>query len=436
MTLSAIDTITGALLVGTWANSLLYAVELTQALYYFRHFQHDDWTLRTLVAVALFIDTVSTVGDYACVYLGNLQEYAESPESTSRSDDSNWNSDRDAYGGSSGCTNSDRLYFELVQHMVNLSFAIPAGITYSLGRTYTLSMLANLNIRRSTSSSCSITSTGVSRGLRTPSDGVTFTIPTDGTGDLSGIHVHPPIRTSIVNIDSRRDSSVATFESSPANDITAFPPLVHRGTASLPSIDALRRAHGSGTPAARRLAHLRALHPSRTTTTTPALRQLHASRRASNVPLRWRAKAPRATTQERTCAAVRAARPMSGRRRLACDRAAPHDAAQTTPPPFLRAAALRVLTNDGVPCGIRPASASEIPLSSAPFSFASPCAFDAPFARSTYANPGTDPDSHSMQHLLPTRWHPLVSGHLRTYRLALDPSAGKINIGKGAWQLP
>ncbi|KAJ7223511.1 hypothetical protein GGX14DRAFT_540280, partial [Mycena pura] len=69
MTLSAIDTITGALLVGTWANSLLYAVEITQALYYFRHFQHDDWTLRTLVAVALFIDTVSTLGDYACVYL-------------------------------------------------------------------------------------------------------------------------------------------------------------------------------------------------------------------------------------------------------------------------------------------------------------------------------------------------------------------------------
>ncbi|KAJ7209275.1 hypothetical protein GGX14DRAFT_697898 [Mycena pura] len=60
----------------------------------------------------------------------------------------------------------------------------------------------------------------------------------------------------------------------------------------------------------------------------------------------------------------------------------------TSPPPFLRAAALRVLTNDSVLCGIRPASASEIPLSSAPFSFASACAFDAPFARSTYANPG------------------------------------------------
>ncbi|KAJ7192526.1 hypothetical protein GGX14DRAFT_701376 [Mycena pura] len=36
----------------------------------------------------------------------------------------------------------------------------------------------------------------------------------------------------------------------------------------------------------------------------------------------------------------------------------------------------------------QPASASEIPLSSAPFSLASACAFDAPFARSTYANPG------------------------------------------------
>ncbi|KAJ7466291.1 hypothetical protein FB451DRAFT_1260590 [Mycena latifolia] len=64
-----LNTTTGALLIGTWANSFLYMAELIQARYYFRHFKHDDWKLKTLVSVAFLVDTVSTVGDYACVYL-------------------------------------------------------------------------------------------------------------------------------------------------------------------------------------------------------------------------------------------------------------------------------------------------------------------------------------------------------------------------------
>ncbi|KAJ6542155.1 hypothetical protein DFH09DRAFT_1368149 [Mycena vulgaris] len=64
-----LNTTTGPLLIGTWANSFLYMAELIQARYYFRHFKHDDWKLKTLVSVAFLVDTVSTVGDYACVYL-------------------------------------------------------------------------------------------------------------------------------------------------------------------------------------------------------------------------------------------------------------------------------------------------------------------------------------------------------------------------------
>ncbi|KAJ6550951.1 hypothetical protein DFH09DRAFT_1319521 [Mycena vulgaris] len=63
------NTTTGALLIATWANSFLYMAELVQARYYFRNFKHDDWKLKTLVLVAFLLDTVSTVGDYACVYL-------------------------------------------------------------------------------------------------------------------------------------------------------------------------------------------------------------------------------------------------------------------------------------------------------------------------------------------------------------------------------
>ncbi|KAJ7280915.1 hypothetical protein C8J57DRAFT_1300452 [Mycena rebaudengoi] len=64
-----LNTTTGALLIGTWANSFLYMAELIQTRYYFRHFKHDNWKLKTLVSVTLLIDTASTVGAYACVYL-------------------------------------------------------------------------------------------------------------------------------------------------------------------------------------------------------------------------------------------------------------------------------------------------------------------------------------------------------------------------------
>ncbi|KAJ7876026.1 hypothetical protein B0H13DRAFT_2055902 [Mycena leptocephala] len=44
-------------------------VELIQTIYYFRHFKGDDWKLKTRVAVAFTIDTVSFLGNYTCVYL-------------------------------------------------------------------------------------------------------------------------------------------------------------------------------------------------------------------------------------------------------------------------------------------------------------------------------------------------------------------------------
>ncbi|KAJ7812806.1 hypothetical protein B0H14DRAFT_3478573 [Mycena olivaceomarginata] len=68
MSLPALDKITGALLIGTWASSLLYMAELIQAVYYFRNFK-DDWKLKTLVAVTFSIDTISAIGDDIGVYL-------------------------------------------------------------------------------------------------------------------------------------------------------------------------------------------------------------------------------------------------------------------------------------------------------------------------------------------------------------------------------
>ncbi|KAF7374096.1 hypothetical protein MSAN_00290700 [Mycena sanguinolenta] len=82
MSLPALDTVTGCLLIGTWASSLLYTSEIIQSSYYFRNFGKDDWKLKTLVTVVLLVDTLSLVGDYICVYLytithaGNLEYLA------------------------------------------------------------------------------------------------------------------------------------------------------------------------------------------------------------------------------------------------------------------------------------------------------------------------------------------------------------------------
>ncbi|KAF7344496.1 hypothetical protein MSAN_01931500 [Mycena sanguinolenta] len=69
MTLPRLDSITGAPLIGTWASTLLYMAELLQALNYFRDFKKDNWKLKSYVAVAFAIDTISAIGDCACVYL-------------------------------------------------------------------------------------------------------------------------------------------------------------------------------------------------------------------------------------------------------------------------------------------------------------------------------------------------------------------------------
>ncbi|KAJ6545629.1 hypothetical protein B0H19DRAFT_1267029 [Mycena capillaripes] len=63
------DTILGALLVGTWASSVLYTVEVIQAAYYYRHFKDENWMLKLLVSSAIVFDSVSMIANYASVYL-------------------------------------------------------------------------------------------------------------------------------------------------------------------------------------------------------------------------------------------------------------------------------------------------------------------------------------------------------------------------------
>ncbi|KAJ7883077.1 hypothetical protein B0H13DRAFT_2047280 [Mycena leptocephala] len=303
MSLPALDTITGALLIGTWANSLLYTAEFMQAMYYFSHFKHDGWKLKTLVAVAFLIDTVSTVVDYVCVYLYVIT-HAGDPLYLGHTPwplpfyviatavvgvvvqtflvVRYWRVTQNtivvlflalliasAFGGSFACglmvalypTFKDRtkikipatiwlvteaiidlgiaaaLLWELrkargimverrsvLDRLVAVTFQtgaaaatvavaaliayllkpesnLPGGITYTLGRIYVLTLLSNLNIRRSGKS---YSSTGVSSspGTRGREPG-SLAFDVGGTDNPSGIHVHRTARTSIVSIDPR-----------------------------------------------------------------------------------------------------------------------------------------------------------------------------------------------------------------------------------------
>ncbi|KAF8190729.1 hypothetical protein K438DRAFT_1971024 [Mycena galopus ATCC 62051] len=71
------DIILGALLVGTWANSVLYTVEVIQTAYYYRHFKHDNWMLKLLVSSAITIDSASMIANYASVYLYTITHWGD-----------------------------------------------------------------------------------------------------------------------------------------------------------------------------------------------------------------------------------------------------------------------------------------------------------------------------------------------------------------------
>ncbi|KAJ7907226.1 hypothetical protein B0H13DRAFT_1879827 [Mycena leptocephala] len=65
----ALDGIFGALLLGTWAASILCGVVAAQTYTYFTTFPNDPWSRKGLVIVAITFTVAALVGDYANTYL-------------------------------------------------------------------------------------------------------------------------------------------------------------------------------------------------------------------------------------------------------------------------------------------------------------------------------------------------------------------------------
>ncbi|KAJ7893032.1 hypothetical protein B0H13DRAFT_2012332 [Mycena leptocephala] len=143
MSLPALDTVTGCLLIGTWASSVLYTVEIIQSLYYFRHFEQDDWKFKTLVTVALLVDTLSFVGDCICVYLYTIT-HAGDPEYL---DNIHW--PIPLYGFTTGVLAVLVQAFLVVRywrftHNTLIAFSLSFAIIISFGSVFTCSLMLTL----------------------------------------------------------------------------------------------------------------------------------------------------------------------------------------------------------------------------------------------------------------------------------------------------
>jgi len=67
--MTVLDEVIGGLLIGTWANSFLYMLEIIQAIHYFHYYPGDALIIKGVVTILLVNDGISTLGCFANVYL-------------------------------------------------------------------------------------------------------------------------------------------------------------------------------------------------------------------------------------------------------------------------------------------------------------------------------------------------------------------------------
>ncbi|KAJ7140682.1 hypothetical protein C8R44DRAFT_974498 [Mycena epipterygia] len=64
-------------MIGSWANSSLYIIELLQAYNYFAKFGGDHTYVKLTIALCLAVDTVSIAGNYGGVYLYTVTHWGD-----------------------------------------------------------------------------------------------------------------------------------------------------------------------------------------------------------------------------------------------------------------------------------------------------------------------------------------------------------------------
>ncbi|KAJ7787928.1 hypothetical protein B0H14DRAFT_3504927 [Mycena olivaceomarginata] len=235
---------------------LLYMFEITRSWYYFQNFRQDDWKFKTLVTITLVLDTLGIVGDYICVYpcdaeyLDNVHwansstqntlialvltlgiiislgggvttawmltlysSFADRPKlkipssfavDTSIAAVLLWKF-RKARGILTETRSTlDRLTAITIQSGAAAATLaggdfnrtnVPVGVLYPLRRVYVITLLSNLNVRKSAKS---FSMTGTSSGREATGGERELPIFTCwATDDSCAIHVHRTVRTSV-----------------------------------------------------------------------------------------------------------------------------------------------------------------------------------------------------------------------------------------------
>ncbi|KAJ6476616.1 hypothetical protein DFH09DRAFT_1379514 [Mycena vulgaris] len=71
------DKVIGALMVGSWANSSLYIIELMQAYQYYTNYSADHYYIKLTIALCLAVDTLSIAANYGGVYLYSVVHWGD-----------------------------------------------------------------------------------------------------------------------------------------------------------------------------------------------------------------------------------------------------------------------------------------------------------------------------------------------------------------------
>ncbi|PBK68945.1 hypothetical protein ARMSODRAFT_200918 [Armillaria solidipes] len=75
--MGAYDDPLGSILIGTWVSSLLFMLIIQETIRYYRSFKRDSLVLKTFVGVAITVDAVSLIADYADVYLYTISHWGD-----------------------------------------------------------------------------------------------------------------------------------------------------------------------------------------------------------------------------------------------------------------------------------------------------------------------------------------------------------------------
>ncbi|KAJ7457790.1 hypothetical protein FB451DRAFT_588791 [Mycena latifolia] len=71
------DKVLGALMIGSWANSSLYIIEVMQAYKYFENFGGDHLYVKLAICLCLAFDTISIAANYGGVYLYSVVHWGD-----------------------------------------------------------------------------------------------------------------------------------------------------------------------------------------------------------------------------------------------------------------------------------------------------------------------------------------------------------------------